>query len=206
MKTLKLIVSIVFMTVFMNTGKLFAGDPSWENDKYQKDNGLIKEDIAAVNFHKGQVQQLKAKLKNENTANNHEAVIMTKRDLAKEKADLRKSKAYLCADKKDLKRDYKLSMRNYREVISKDEANLKKQKAKLNEAITKGNEDAIMTAANKVAYYSNRLKNDQALLTRERTNMNSNFAAIDKQLDKNTIQPAGLKQNETAYTENGKRH
>ncbi len=205
MKTLKLIVSIVLIMAFGNAGNLFAADP-WESGKYQKDNGLIKEDIAAVNYHKEQVRKLKTTLKKENAANNEEAVIMTKRDLAKEKADLRKSKAYLCADKKDLKRDYKLSMKNYRDIISKDEANLKNHKTKLDKAIINGNEEAIMSAANKVAYYSNRLKNDHALLTRERTIMDSNFAAINKEIDKSTVQPSIQRQPETAYANTNGRY
>jgi len=207
MKTLKLILATCVMAVFANAVNVFADEPSLTGfDKYQKDNNLIREDVAAINLHKERIQRLKNQCKTERTAKNEEARIMTQRELAKRKADLRRSEAYLAADKKDLKRDYRLSFRNYHEEISKDQANLNKYTNKLDKDIANGNGEDISSTANKIAYYQNKLKNDKALLNKEQNRLDSDLAAIDKEINKKSVRPSAAALNsETAYARtNGK--
>ena len=209
MKTLKLIVFIVAVS-FVSSLSALANEPSVRPDKYQKDNALIREDIAAINLQKAQIQRLKERCKSERVASDEQALIITKRDLAKKKADLRRSKAYLAADKKDLKRDYQLSFRNYRDEISKDQANLNKYKKQLDKDIANGNEAAISSTAGKIAYYQNKLKTDRALLNKEQNSLDSDLAAIDNELNKksperNVAVVNTKNKNETAYSRtNGK--
>jgi len=190
--------------------KSLADEPvsTYGTEKYQRDNALIRDEIATVNMQKERISQLKAKCKKDKAAGREEAVIIDQRDLAKMKADLSRSQAYLAADKKNLVRDHRLAIRNSRDEIKKDQANLDKYKAKLNKDIALGNEAAIAADANKIAYYQSELKNDRAQVDREKNHLDADLTAINKELKKSPAkrQPVTTpSESETAYARtNGK--
>jgi len=214
MKTLKLKSFIVAGMIAMggmmlNSGSAFANEPgsSTINEKYQKDNALIREDIAAVHMQKANIKELKSRLQKDRAAGLTEAVIIDKRDLCKARADLRKSKVYLSADKTNLTRDHRLAIRNHRDEVKKYQASLSKYKSKLNKDIANGNEEGITYDAKKIVNYQNMIQYENTMANREREHLSSDLAAIDKELDNLNIQRATVTSasSETAYTRtNGK--
>ena len=209
MKTFKLKLVIgaasLFGGLMLSSVPMYAADPVNPNteESYQKDNALIRDDLAAVRLHQDHVKDLCDKLKKDRTANLDEAVIIDKRDLAKARADLKRSKAYLAADKKDLRNDYRLAIRNRNDDARKAQANLDKYRDKLDKDIANGTEDAIAYDANKIAYYQNEVRRHKNLAKLEADHLETNFAAIDKEYNSTIrVQTPAPAKTETAYYRN----
>src|SRR5438046_351109 len=62
------------------------------NEKFQKDNAIIREDLEGIKYHKQHVKNLEEKYKKDKTAGRDEALILDQRDLMKAKADLSRHK------------------------------------------------------------------------------------------------------------------
>jgi hypothetical protein len=204
MKTLKLRTffgaASIIGGLLLGAGPVCATEPGATTEEgYQKDNALIKEEIAAVHLHHARINELCTKLKKDKAANLDEAVVTDERDLLKAKADLKRSKAYLAADKIDLKNDYRLAIRNHNADVKKAQANLDKYKAKLDKDIITGTEEAIAYDANKIAYYQNEVRRHNNLAKLEADHLDSNFATIDKEYNAAPRLSSSVK-TETAYT------
>lgn len=206
MKTLKLnIVRIAALAIIGATSCIInpavAGSPasSATEDKYQKENAIIRDDIMAIKLVRERIKQLEVKYKKDKVAGREEAMIAGKSDLLKAKADLNWNENYLAADKKVLVLDRKLGIKYSRNEIKKDRENLSAYKTKLDKDVAKGNETALAEDASKVVYYQNELKRDKVKLSKEKEYLNNDLVAINKEIQKVNGQFIAVTYSETAY-------
>jgi len=204
MKTLKLkafVTMVAASLTLAGTIPVFGGSPASANeDKFQKDNSIIRDDIETVKYYKQHLKNLKARYQKDKDAAREEALILDKRDIAKTEADLDRHEAYLLADKRVLVKDHKLAIRDYRNEIKKDKSNLAACKNRLDKDIDNGNEAVLSADAGKVVQYQNELKYDRNHLQGQRQNLNNDLVAVNKEIQKLNSQFVAVTYSETAYS------
>jgi hypothetical protein len=176
MKTLRLkammvtgMVGLMAVTGFANVkGPVPSG-------KYAKEEMAIRQDLSRITDHREGIRFLKNKLKEDRSAGSKMAVVTDKTDLKKVKADLKRDMAFLRADRCDLKKDHKLAINERKQAIREDKKNIAKHYGRFHKN-SRNESDPTLTA------YQNNLDRDRELLKKEKSEMNSDMVAVNKEI------------------------